>query len=77
MDDGDAGNDTTEMPVSLDAENTAELTANLPASGSAENEDFDDAGVIPDLTVEMPSAESDTVIEIDAGRSAAKKSKAS
>jgi len=77
MDDEDVSSDTAEMPASLDTENTAELTANLPESGSAENEDFNDASVIPDLTVEMPSSESDTVIEIESGRSAAKKSKAS
>jgi len=77
MDDEDVSSDTAEMPASLDTENTAELTANLPESGSAENENFDDASVIPDLTVEMPSSESDTVIEIESGRSAAKKSKAS
>jgi len=77
MDDVDVSGDTAKIPGAPDAENTAELAAILPESGSAENEDFDDAGVIPDLTAEMPSAESDTVIEIDAGRSAAKKSKAS
>ncbi len=77
MDDVDVSGDTAEMPGALDAENTAELTANLPESGSAENEDFDDVGVVLDLTAEMPSADSDTVIEVESGRSAAKKSKAS
>ena len=74
MDDVDVSGDTAEMPGALDAENTAELAANLPESGSAENEDVD---VMLDLTAEMPSAESDTVIEIESGRSAARKSKAS
>ena len=77
MDDVDVGGDTAEMPASQDPEITAELTANLPASGNAENEDFDDAGVNPELTAEMPAAENDITIEIESGRIDTKKSKVS
>ena len=75
---------TAEMPTSENSEITAELTAKLPASGDAQNEDFDDSSVIiPELTVEtaetaeMPLPDSDATIEVESGSIDTKKSKAS
>ena len=72
---------TTEMPTSENPEITAELTAKLPASGDAQNEDFDDSSVIiPELTAEtaeMPLPDSDATIEVESGSIDTKKSKAS
>jgi hypothetical protein len=75
---------TAEMPTSENSEMTAELTAKLPASGDAQNEDFDDSSVIiPELTVEtaetaeMPLSDSDATIEVESGSVDTKKSKAS
>ena len=75
---------TAEMSMSEDPEVTAELTAKLPASGDAQNEDFDDSSVIiPELavdtveTAEMPLPDSDATIEVESGSIDTKKSKAS
>ncbi len=72
---------TAEMPLSGDSESTAELTAKLPASGDAQNEDFDDSSVIiPELavdTAEMPLPDSDATVEVESGSIDTKKSKAS
>jgi hypothetical protein len=74
----------SEMPTSENSESSAELTAKLPASGDAQNEDFDDSSVIiPELTVEtaetaeMPLPDSDATIEVESGSIDTKKSKAS
>ena len=77
MDDIDSGGDTAEMPVSQDPEITAELTANLPKSGDADNEDFDDASFNPELTAGMPAAAGDITIETESGRIGTRKTKAS
>jgi hypothetical protein len=82
MDDMDvSGGETAEMPGVKDPEITAELTAKLPASGVAQNEDFDDSSVIiPELTAEtaeMPLADSDGTLEMESGSVDTKKSKAS
>jgi hypothetical protein len=72
---------TAEMPVSENSETAAELTAELPASGDAQNEDFDDSSVIiPELTVETaetPLPDSAATIEVESGSIDTKKSKAS
>jgi len=75
---------TADMPLSEDPEMTAELTAKLPASGDAQNEDFDDSSVIiPELavetaeTAEMPLPETDVTVEVESGSIDTKKSKAS
>ncbi len=75
---------TAEMPLSEDPEITAELTAKLPASGDAQNEDFDDSSVIiPELAVEtaetseIPLPETDVTVEVESGSIDTKKSKAS
>jgi len=82
MDDlGVSGGKTDEMPSVKDPEISAELTAKLPASGDAKNEEFDDSSVIlPVLTAEtaeMPLAESDGTLEMESGSIDTKKSKAS
>ncbi len=81
MDEVDVSIDTAEMPMSEDSEISAELTAKLPASGDAQNEDFDDSSVIiPELTAEsaeMPLPDSAATIEVESGSIDTKKSKAS
>ncbi len=79
--------------ISNSSSRPSELTAKLPASGDAQNEDFDDSSVIiPELTVEtietietaetaetaeMPLPDSDATIEVESGSVDTKKSKAS
>ncbi len=82
MDDLDVGGgETAEMPGVDNPEITAELTAKLPASGDAQNEDFDESSVIiPELTAEtaeMPLAETDATLEMESESIDTKKSKAS
>ena len=76
MDDFGPGGDTKEMPVSQDPEITAELTSNLPTSGDAENEDFDN-GSIPDLLVDMPISDSDATLDVESPAIEAEKKEAS
>jgi hypothetical protein len=66
---------TAEMPGAADPEITAELTANLPASGDAQNEDFSDSVLIPELTAEMSVTETGKTIEMESGSIDTKKSK--
>jgi len=72
---------TAEMPGVDNPEVTAELTGKLPASGDAQNEEFDTSSVIiPELpveTAEMPLPDSDATIEVESGSIDTKKSKAS
>jgi len=75
---------TADMPLSENPEMTAELTAKLPASGDAQNEDFDDSSVIiPELavepaeTAEMPLPETDVTVEVESGSIDTKKAKVS
>jgi hypothetical protein len=87
MDDVDVGDETAKMPSSEDPEKTAEmpgaadpeitaeLTANLPASGDAQNEDFSDSVLIPELTAEMSVTETGKTIEMESGSIDTKKSK--
>ena len=78
MDNADTSSaETAEMPVSPDPEMTAELTANLPASGDAQNEDFGDTSVDPDMLVEMPLADGDATIDVESVSVEPKKSEAS
>lgn len=74
------GNDTgitTEMPAAQDPDLTAELTSNLPASGDAENEEFGNTAAAQDLTVDLPAADEDATLDMDAITVEQKKSEAS
>ena len=75
--DDDFQGDTAEMPESQDPEITAELTANLPTSANAQNEDFEDTGVNPAVTAKLQTADGEITIEMESGRIDTKKFKAS
>ena len=75
--DDDFNAETAEMPASKDPEITAELTANLPTSVDAQNEDFEDTGVNPAVTAKLQTADGEITIEMESGRIDTKKSKAS
>ena len=75
--DDDVESNTVEMPESHDPEITAELTANLPTSDDAQNEDFEDTGINPAVTAKLQTPDGEITIEMESGRIDTKKSKAS